>query len=314
MTTGDNGLTWFEPRIKLQVKTLSNASPETAVGPVHLVLKDKDGNIVDEWDTTIEEYEEDGLVDEEVDVPDVDDEGNPVLDAEGNPKTHKEVQQVSGKIKKQRVLDWNHTVVDATSLLKVGETYTITTTSVPAGFVPNTVSFKVNTVEVPAYTGSEFPTEFIQVEKIIIGKKAAPTQRNNAGGNGGNQGGNSKPQNSGKDTVSSEKTAKDPIVVIQDSASLIEKAFTSNGKDGKGSLFGKSRKGTSIATAGSRNENGVVKSVRRALEAAFGAISGSYRKLATKTGDEAPIIGMIALLLIAVVGIITVMIHKRKKK
>ena len=315
MTTGANGLTWFEPRIKLQVKTLSNANPETAVGPVHLVLKDKDGNIVDEWDTTIEEYEEDGLVDEEVDVPDVDDEGNPVLDAEGNPKTHKEVQQVSGKIKKQRVLDWNHTVVDTASLLKVGETYTITTTSVPAGFVPNTVSFKVNTVEVPAYTGSEFPTEFIQVEKIVIGKKAAPTQRNtSSNGNGGNQGGSSKPQNPAKDTVSPEKTAKDPIVVIQDSASLIEKAFTSNGKDGKGSLFGKSRKGTSIATAGSRNENGVVKSVRRALEAAFGAISGTYRKLATKTGDEAPIIGMIALLLIAVAGITTVMIHKRKKK
>lgn len=311
MTTGANGLTWFEPRIKLQVKTLSNASPETAVGPVHLVLKDKDGNIVDEWDTTIEEYEEDGLVDKEVDVPDVDDEGNPVLDAEGKQTTHKEVQQVPGKVKKQRVLDWNHTVVDTASLLKVGETYTITTTSVPAGFVPNTVSFKVNTVEVPAYTGNEFPTEFIQVEKIVIGKKAAPTQRNtSSNGNGGN----SKPQNPTKDTVSPEKTAKDPIVVIQDSASLIEKSFTSNGKDGKGSLFGKSRKGTSVATAGSRKENGVVRSVRRALEAAFGAISGSYRKLVTKTGDEAPIIGMIALLLIAVVGIITVMIHKRKKK
>lgn len=315
MTTGANGLTWFEPRIKLQVKTLSNASPETAVGPVHLVLKDKDGNIVDEWDTTIEEYEEDGLVDKEVDVPDVDDEGNPVLDAEGNPKTHKEVQQVPGKIKKQRVLDWNHTVVDTASLLKVGETYTITTTSVPAGFVPNTISFKVNTVEVPAYTGNVFPTEFIQVEKIVIGKKAAPTQRNtSSNGNGGNQGGNSKPQNPAKDTVSPDKTGKDPIVVIQDSASMIEKTFTTNGKDGKGSLFGKSRKGTSVATAGSRKENGVVRSVRRALEAAFGAISGSYRKLATKTGDEAPIIGMIALLLIAVAGITTVLIHKRKKK
>lgn len=306
MTTGANGLTWFEPRIKLQVKTLINASLETAVGTVHLVLKDKDGNIVDEWDTTVEEYEEG----EEVDVPDVDDEGKPVLDADGKQKTRKEVQQV----KKQRVLDEIHTVVDTASLLKVGETYTITTTSVPAGFVPNTVSFKVNTVEVPAYTGSEFPTEFIQVEKIVIGKKAAQPQRNTSSGNSGNQGGNSKPQNPGKDTVSPEKTGKNPIVVIQDSASLIEKAFTSNGKDGKGSLFGKSRKGTSVATAGSRKENGVVRSVRRALEAAFGAISGSYRKLVTKTGDEAPIIGMIALLLIAVVGIITVMIHKWKKK
>lgn len=307
MTTGANGLTWFEPRIKLQVKTLINASLETAVGTVHLVLKDKDGNIVDEWDTTIEEYEEN----KEVDVLDVDDEGNPVLDAEGKQTTHKEVQ----KVKKQRVLDEIHTVVDTASLLKVGETYTITTTSVPAGFVPNTVSFKVNTVEVPAYTGNEFPTEFIQVEKIIIGKKAAPTQRNtSSNGNGGNQGGNSKPQNPAKDTVSPDKTGKDPIVVIQDSASMIEKTFTTNGKDGKGSLFGKSRKGTSVATAGSRKENGVVRSVRRALEAAFGAISGSYRKLVTKTGDEAPIIGMIALLLIAVAGITTVLIHKRKKK
>ena len=271
-----SNITQNAPKVSLKVKTLSNTNPETALGPVHLVLTDDAGRVVDEWGTTVVDSDE----------VEVDENGDPVLDENSIPK------------KKKKVEGWNHQVTDTGKLLVVGKTYTVTATTVPSGFAKTSMKFTLK----PATS---------QVEQIVIGKYVAPAPSNsNSGSSHSDNHGGQNSATPDKSKVTDPEQTDSQIVVIN-------QAGTDDGshiKDKTG-LNGKKRKnGTSVATAGSRKENGVVRSVRRALEAAFGAISGSYRKLVTKTGDEAPIIGMIALLLIAVVGIITVMIHKRKKK
>lgn len=270
-TTATN-LTQTAPKVVLNVETLSNTNPKTYLGPVHLVLTDDAGRTVDEWGTTVSETDE------------LDSNGDPVLDENGNPKKVKIVNEK------------NHLVQDTNKRLVVGKTYTVTATTVPSGFAKTSMKFTLK----PATS---------QVEQIVIGKYVAPSNSNGGSSHSDNHGGQNAATPDKSKVTDSEQTDSQIVVINQagtDDGSHIKDKTGLNGK--------KHKNGTSVATAGSRKENGVVKSVRRALEAAFGAISGSYRKLVTKTGDEAPIIGMIALLLIAVAGITTVLIHKRKKK